>query len=581
VGEKEPMIQDIRSNFLNNPAAHINSVADEIAKFISKSNTGAVFQLSGGMITFLIDAISRLGETKIINCRHEQAVGFSAEGLARVSGIPSFAFATSGPGATNLVTAIASSYFDSVPVIYITGQVNQNEIKVNKSQRQSGFQELDITEVVRGITKGAFAPKTPNEVYTAFAEAWKLCLDGRKGPVLIDIPIDVQQMSTTNWDTNFMNFGVSTTKLEKENVEKYKLFNQMLERAKAPLILVGGGVRLDDAQGALRNYMSKTGIPAVWSLMAIDVLESDDILNLGFIGSYGNRWANFALAECDLLIVLGSRLDTRQTGSSVANFIKGKEIVRVDIDPNELDGRVKSDLTFNCGIRDFLTSAELEGKRKDTETFRKKIEIIRETHPQANEQDHQLILNPTKVINWISEVFKNSSGYVVDVGQHQMWAAQAVKIQGSQRFITSGGLGAMGFALPASIGAAFHTTNRWVVLVGDGAFQISSSELQTLVHYNLPITICILNNQQHGMVAQFQSEYLGSRMVGTRDGYSAPNFVDVARAYGVINAFTVRDFQEMKNVQSQIELITGPTLIEFMIDQNALALPKLKYELPD
>jgi len=548
------------------------TLADCIAKFIAEKNTPAVFQLSGGMIAFIVDAISRLGETPIINTRHEQAAGFAAEGSARISNIPGFAMGTSGPGATNLLTPIASSYFDSIPVVYITGQVNQKELRTNLNQRQNGFQELDICTMAKSITKKAYKPQTAAEVLIALNEAWLLCQEGRKGPVLIDIPINLQQEFI---EYDFPSLQTSLKKFEL-STEIISEFSDYLLSAKNPLLLVGGGVRLSDATELLSEFVNRTGIPYVSTLLGIDSISHINDNYLGFIGSYGNRWANAAVEQSDLLIVLGSRLDVRQTGNNISKFISDKKIVRVDIDDHELNGRIPADFKIKSDVKDFLQAVMEIKYTNESSKYISGIRDIEKNHPQELEQEHNLSLNPSTVMKHLGEVFFESSGFVIDVGQHQMWAAQSIRLRDGQRFLTSGGLGAMGFALPACIGASNAKAGRWVSILGDGCLQLSSPELQTIVQYKLPITVCVFNNEQHGMVAQFQDENMDGRLTGTRDGYSNPDFQDLARSYGFRNVSKITCFADLVKLKKFAENMQDePFFLEFVIDPLAKALPKM------
>ncbi len=549
-----------------------NTLADCIATFIAEKNTPAVFQLSGGMIAFIIDAIGRLGKTPIINTRHEQAAGFAAEGSARISKIPGFAMGTSGPGATNLLTPIASSYFDSIPVVYITGQVNQKELRTNLSQRQNGFQELDICEMAKSITKKVYKPTTAPEVLAALNEGWKLCQEGRQGPVLIDIPINLQQ---ENIEYNLPSSSGTTTNHE-ISVEEISEFSDLLVAAKHPLLLVGGGVRLSGASELLTEFIGKTGIPYVSTLLGLDSVSHTNENYLGFIGSYGNRWANAAVKQSDLLITIGSRLDVRQTGNNVAKFLAGKKIVRVDIDDHELTGRVASDLSVKSDASVFLKAAMKIDYRIDSSQYVSEIREIEKKYPQESEQESNLILNPSIVMEYLGMVFHEASGFIIDVGQHQMWAAQSIKLKDGQRFLTSGGLGAMGFAIPASIGAAVTHPSRWVSISGDGCLQLSSAELQTITQYNLPIAVCVINNGQHGMVAQFQEENMDGRLTGTREGFSNPNFQELARAHGFTKMAKISSTPELENLNTLVENSNDePIFIEFVVDPEAKALPKM------
>lgn len=556
------------------------TVADYIAQFFSERSVPAVFQLSGGMIAFITDAIDRNGSPRIINNRHEQGAGFAAEGVSRVLGIPGVAMGTSGPGATNLITPIASCFFDSVPTVFLTGQVRRDEIKKSVGQRQNGFQELDICEVVKPITKRVWRIHKAELVSEILEAAWFECQSGRPGPVLIDIPIDVQQEPMPHMERQESRSGEnleSTVKKELENV--FLKIKELIESASNPLVLIGGGVRGSGVSAKVREFLSESQFPHVVSLMGIDGVDHQSENFIGFIGSYGNRWANNALAKSDVLLVLGSRLDVRQTGADVNKFSGNKKIIRVDIDTAELDGRIKADISVDCHLEqmiDYFLENKLELNQSElveTAVATKKL------NPQESEQKSELTLNPTLAVKAISEIFKDSNGYIVDVGQHQMWAAQSLSLAPNQRFITSGGLGAMGFALPAAIGACLGKSGRWVVIVGDGCLQLSSQELQTISHYELPITICVFNNSQHGMVAQFQEENMDSRFVGTRAGYSNPDFRLLANSYGIEDYAIVKDLKDLEKLTSICaDFSSGPALIEIIIENSAKALPKMSYK---
>jgi acetolactate synthase I/II/III large subunit len=551
------------------------TVSEYYADFIALKEAPAVFQLSGGMIAFLADAIYRKGVTPLITNRHEQASGFAAEGGTRVSGKTCVALGTSGPGASNLVTAIASCYFDSVPVVFITGQVNTKEIKSSTEQRQNGFQELDVVAMVKGITKATYAPRNAEEAIQALHEAWEVANQARFGPVLIDLPIDIQQLP-------FKELKPVLPKAAKEKLadledEVFSQVNAAIQNSRKPLILVGGGVVLDQASRELEKFVDKTQIPVVATLMGLDSAAKIGTLNLGFIGSYGNRWANDALKDSDLLIVLGCRLDPRQTGASIEEFKKGKIIVRVDIDNFELDGRVEADIKIKTRIGQFLSDSRLIKEEKISNPLKDQSQSMKISNPQTDEQEIELSLNPNEFLAKISLMHKDADGYIVDVGQHQMWAAQSISVYPNQRFLTSGGLGAMGFSLPAAIGASIATKGEWVVVLGDGCAQLSAPELQTISELNLPIVIYVMNNRQHGMVAQFQDENMESRYVGTRFGYSAPDFCALAETYGFRNTFTINSINQLDELKSRNNLnASGPVLVNVVISSGAKALPKMK-----
>jgi acetolactate synthase-1/2/3 large subunit len=523
------------------------------------------------MIAYLADSISKSSSLKLINLKHEQHAGFAAEGVTRKFGIPAVALGTSGPGATNLITSIASCFFDSSPVIFITGQVNSAEIRTNPLQRQNGFQELEITALVAPIVKFSALILDPRDVQTVLTAAWNAATDGRPGPVLIDVPIDIQQMDALDIIS-----GRSENPGTIHEPDPYlDLLFDLIEDSDSPLILAGAGIRLSKSVDEFRTFVDRWNIPVVWSLMAKDCLPTDHPLNFGMIGSYGNRCANRALSSSDLLIVLGSRLDIRQTGPSISEFARNKKIFRVDIDPAELAGRLKADYQIESGLNEFFSRANGHvipfNSRPQQEIFQECQRI----NPVANEQELKSNLSPDQIMRDIASIETEAETYVVDVGQHQMWAAQSLPLREKQTFITSGGLGAMGFAIPAAIGIASISKSRVVVIVGDGGAQFSIAELETIKSLKLNIGIYILNNEQHGMVAQFQEEYLDSQFVGTRQGYSAPNFSAVAESFGIRSARVGGQARLVANNFPSTKDKKGATLVEIMVDHRFRALPKL------
>jgi acetolactate synthase-1/2/3 large subunit len=374
--------------------------------------------------------------------------------------------------------------------------------------------------------------------------------------------------------------AITPSRIDLSNIAQDNLSESIsvLKCAKNPIVMIGGGVRTANATDRVQQFLQASKFPYVSTLMGLDAVDHNSERYLGFIGSYGNRWANEALSKADVLLVLGSRLDVRQTGTDIKAFLANKTIIRVDADSSELSGRVKSSIEIyadlNCVI-DQLLDSKIEAQENP---LSHEATVSRRLYPQIGEQEIDLELNPNYVMEQISVKFKDANGYVVDVGQHQMWAAQSLRIQNHQRFLTSGGLGSMGFAIPASIGASFYSTGRWVVIVGDGCLQLSIQELQTISHYKLPITIVILNNSQHGMVAQFQEENLEGRFTGTRDGFSNPNFKLISEAFGFQNYTRIHAKEDLDSFVTSPPLTSnGPELVEIIIDQRAKALPKMKF----
>lgn len=549
--------------------------ADLIARFLVEKKVPAVFELSGGMIVFITDAIQRLGKTKIVGVRHEQSAGFAAEAATRLTGFPAVAMATSGPGATNLITSIASSYFDSVPTIYITGQVNQKELRINRKQRQHGFQELDIVAAVEGITKFSHLVKSSDDIEAILEKSWNIAVTDRPGPVLIDIPIDVQQ--------EFVVAGNSSSKSAetqlKARVPTSQLSNMenLLTLSKRPLILAGGGIQTAGTRDQFRSFVNQTKIPVVTSLMGLDSLETDCEFKIGFIGSYGNRWANRALEECDLLLCLGTRLDVRQIGSNHAKIFEGKKVLRVDIDPIELESVDNTTLLINAHLADFFEQFSDLTVNIDSSKWIDKINSWKIECPQESEQGELKGINPSEFIATITKEIKNIKVLVADVGQHQMWSAQSAHLYPEARFLTSGGMGAMGFAIPSIIGCAVVSEVKCLAITGDGCAQLSLNELQTIKENNLPVTIIIINNKQHGMVAQFQEQYTKGRYYFTRENYSTPNFVKISKAYGIKSKRITSKNKLKKIIRLMNRYANRPLVLEVSIPIEAKALPKMNW----
>jgi acetolactate synthase-1/2/3 large subunit len=555
-------------------------VSDYIARHLASRGVAHVFELVGGMTTHMIDSIDRLGASRIVTVRHEQAASFAADAYGRLTGFPGVALATSGPGAVNLLTGMGGCHFDSSPAVFLTGQVNRDEQKGDRAIRQLGFQETDVVAMAAPITKAAWRAERPGDAPSILDRAFVLALEGRPGPVLVDIPMDVQR-AELDVDAPIPAAPRHPSPVDPEAVA------EMLDRlaaAERPLILAGGGVRASGAIVAFRAFARRARVPVVHSLMAVDVLPYDHMLRVGMIGSYGNRWANMAIARSDLLIVLGSRLDVRQTGARADEFGRGRAIVHVDCEAGEINNRVKDCHAIIAHLKDFLEAATEATKsatlpRRDA--WLAELVRLRREWPDTAELAGVPGINPNAFLHDLARRSGMASAYAVDVGQHQMWAAQSLELGADQRFLTSGGMGAMGFALPAAIGAAFANTGRPVVMIaGDGGFQLNLQELQTVVHDRLPIKMVVLNNGCHGMVRQFQQSYFDARYRSTWWGYSAPDFAKIAGAYG-IRSLTVSRPEDVVSALDAAWADPGePFLLQAMIDGLANVYPKLAFGRP-
>lgn len=555
-------------------------VSTYIANFLHTQGVRQVFEVVGGMITHLVDSLNRQGKIHIVSVHHEQAAAFAAEAVARMSGVPGVAMATSGPGATNLLTGIGSCYFDSTPSIFITGQVNRKEQKGDRPIRQLGFQEADIVAMATPITKAAWRVQFAEEVPRLLEKAFTLAISGRPGPILLDIPMDVQRGEVIAENPPCL----SVVNLNKPDGGRVEELFADLRRAQRPLILAGGGIRSSRVANLFRDFVNQVKVPVVNSLMAVDVLPYVHPFRVGLIGSYGNRWANLAIGRSDFLLVLGSRLDIRQTGSETKAFKGDRAIYHVDCDVGEVNNRVTGNRAILAHLCSFLEEAVEKSADQafpERPEWLAEIRKLRQTWPDTAEIQGNSGINPNEFMHQISAVSGAAAAFVVDVGQHQMWAAQSLELNSNQRFLTSGGMGAMGYALPAAIGAALASFGQPMVMIaGDGGFQVNIQELQTVVHNRLPLKMVILNNQCYGMVRQFQQSHFEERYQSTLWGYSAPNFSRVAQAYGI----ATQTVENPADVPAALEQCWQdpqiPFLLQVMINSFANVYPKIAFGRP-
>lgn len=561
--------------------------SDYIIEFLVKHKIDHVFGYIGGNNAHIMDSIDKHKDIEMVNCIHEQGAGFAAEGYARSTGKIGVATATSGPGATNLITPIASCFYDSTPVVFITGQVNTYECKNaaecenNAPVRQIGFQETDIVSVAKAITKYAVLIDNIHNLRYELEKAVYLAEVGRKGPVLIDIPIDIQYQ-----DINFeeeKSFHDSECDkifpIEKEMDDKIETVAELINNSMRPVILVGGGTRLSDAELELYSLLIRTNIPVVCTLLGKDVVKDSYQYNLGFIGAYGNRCASLTLANSDLLIILGARLDARQTGRQTSTFAREAKIVQVDIDKHELSRKIKADLSINADIKIFLAKLNSKAFNLNIETWQNKVVSYKDTYSSLYTIDKKEKM-PNKIISLISQHTRAGDIICADVGLNQMWTAQTFAVKEEQRLLFSGGLGSMGCALPTAIGAVLGTGKRVVVIAGDGGFQMNIQELEVLRRRNLPIKIFIMNNAFLGMVRQMQAEFLNQNYIGTQNDYSVPPFKGIGQAYG-INSHEVSDMDDIAAIIKSSLQNDECELVDILLsDSKHLVEPRLAGNRP-
>jgi acetolactate synthase-1/2/3 large subunit len=556
------------------------TIAQLFAKFLAEQNIKRVYLMSGGMITYLIDAIHELNNTRIVCVHHEQAAAFAAEAEGRLSDVPGVAIATSGPGATNLLTGIASCYFDSVPTVFITGQVGRNDYRRSAEVRQSGFQETNIVDIAKPITKYCVQAQSYSHAITSLEYAFKLARCGRPGPVLIDLPTDIQVLTEPDGDMPPSFDNSHSVCISEQDPSIVKLFSLLLS-AKRPLVLIGGGVRTAHCNNLMQILLEALQIPAVCTLMGLDALSGNHPLRIGFIGVYGNRWANWALARADFLLVLGSRLDVRQTGMDIPKFLDNKTLYRVDCDEGELSGRIKANYSIAADLSDFLKVAQ--GFVTDnnisplpTEHWKATIRRVQSLSDDVTEIDTNAI-NPNSFMRDLSVASPFAAAFISDVGNNQMWAAQSLRTREGQRILNSGGLGAMGYSLPAAIGAAFSTGRPVVSISGDGGLLVNIQELQTISRNRLPVKIVVLNNHVLGLVRGYQDKFFGGRVVATQWGYDAPNFVALARAFNIPAMCVEANDSVAMGLAELWRDPQSPYLLEVKIPHDMIVLPNMMF----
>ena len=552
---------------------------DALTKLLITHQIQTCFELVGGMITHLLDSFAASGQFNIISMHHEQAAAFAAEGIARQSKgkIIAVAMGTSGPGATNLITGIGSCWFDSVPCLFITGQVNTRELKGDRAIRQQGFQELDIVEVASSLTKYAVRVDKVEDLLPELHKALSLALSGRKGPVLLDIPNDIQREDIPDSVLEqWVNTPLEIIQSHEMSISDLTQLTALCKHSQRPLICIGGGARWADSMDQWLTVADALGIPYVSTLMGHErVIARDGYFNM--IGSYGNREANWAVQHCDLLIVVGARLDVRQTGADVDDFARQARIIQIDIDTNQLNNRVKADLSICATAESFFSACSLQDETFPNLDNTWLIELSKKRNQAQHNEYKDWEISPSEVFKKLNDSLTDIAvDYVCDVGNHQMWAAQSLRLSPNQAVHYSGGMGAMGFALPTALGVALQSQGKVVVITGDGSLQINIQELDTLNRLGLDLTIIVMNNSVLGMVKNFQDMYFDGRDQSTKKGYSSPSFSSIATAYG-LEAHRVSNALELDQTLNLIVSHKGPLLIEIMMDGATECRPRLAF----
>ena len=557
--------------------------AEAVVRSLELLGVTDVFGLPGGAILPVYDPLMDASELRHILVRHEQGAGHAAEGYASASGKVGVCIATSGPGATNLVTAIADAYMDSVPIVAITGQVFSTLMGTD------AFQEADIVGITMPITKHSFLVKRAEDIPGAIAAAFEIASTGRPGPVLVDITKDAQQaVAPFVWPPKIDLPGYRP--VTKAHGKQIQAAAALLAEAKKPVLYVGGGVIRGRASAELLTLAESTGAPVVTTLMARGAFPDSHPQHLGMPGMHGTVPAVLALQEADLIVSLGARFDDRVTGS-VSLFAPHAKIVHVDIDPAEISKIRTADVPIVGDVRDVLVDLDtafrgaIGGAKPDTEEWWSYLDGLKAEFPLGYAPTTDGLLSPQYVIQRIGELTGPEAVYAAGVGQHQMWAAQFIKYERPNSWLNSGGAGTMGYSVPAAMGAKVAEPDRVVWAIdGDGCFQMTNQELATCVINNIPIKVAIINNSSLGMVRQWQTLLYDGRHSNTdlNTGHGTvriPDFVKLAEAYGCLAIRVESEDEVDAAIRTALETDDRPVVIDFVVSADSMVWPMVKQGL--
>ncbi|NRX27175.1 acetolactate synthase-1/2/3 large subunit [Clostridium beijerinckii] len=499
---------------------------------------------------------------KHILARHEQGAGFIAQGISRSTNKVGVCFATSGPGVTNLLTAIADAKLDSIPLVAITGQVPLSAIGTD------AFQEVDAYGLTIPITKHNFLIRNIHELFTVIKEAFKIALEGRPGPVLVDIPKNIQN--------EFIDLEDFPSEIESEDLPKRDSIKsstlyciaELINDSKKPIIYAGGGVVNSNASSNLYKIAKKNNIPVSLSLMGLGAFPCDDELSIGMLGMHGAPYTNYLLNEADLILALGVRFDDRATGN-IEKFCPNASIIHIDIDPSEINKVKTSSLSMIANVDDFLEDILPHIESKSRNTWRERVKCFKSKYPLPS---YKNILHPANIIPFVGNIVSSDAVITTDVGQHQMWVAQRYPFKLPKALLTSSGLGTMGFGLPVAIGAALANKDKTIIsFCGDGSILMNIQELATLADFNLNIKVIILNNHHLGLVRQQQELFYNEHYIASKF-ISNPNFKIIAEGFGIQSCDLGNEEKPLEKLK-ELLTVDGPCVINIPIEETENVLP--------
>ena len=537
--------------------------AQIVCESLLREGVEVMFGLPGGAILPLYQTMPEYPKLKHVLVRHEQNAGHAADGYARASGKVGVAIATSGPGATNLVTPLATAMMDSVPVVAITGQVPRAAIG------RDAFQETDTTGITMPITKHNYLAMHASDLARIIKEAFYIASTGRPGPVLIDIPRDVLEESAEFEYPERVSLKGYKPTLQGHS-RMIKRAAKLIDESQRPLIIAGHGVLIAGATTELRQLAEKAQLPVITTLLGISGISGEHVLSMGMPGMHGQAHNNWAIDRCDLIIGVGMRFDDRVTGR-ISAFAPGAKVIHIDVDPAEIGKNVRVSIPVVGDAKHVLHELTNEVTSTTRPEWLKEIDELRESHPARPTSQPDKLL-PQGIIRELCDATDGRAVLVTGVGQHQMWAAQHYTFAESGTWITSGGLGTMGFEVPAAMGAAFARPGEVIwSIAGDGGFQMTMSELATIAEHNVPVKFAILNNNSLGLVRQLQDLFYDQNRVSV--AYSGnPDFVKLAEAYGIW-ASRVTQQDQVRDAIDQAMSVDGPTIIDFRVEPEENVYP--------
>ncbi|MGO5135887.1 biosynthetic-type acetolactate synthase large subunit [Clostridium butyricum] len=553
--------------------------AEIVIKLLENQGVEYISGIPGGFNLPIYDALYK-SKIKHILARHEQGAGFIAQGISRTTDTAGVCFATSGPGATNLLTAIADAKLDSIPLVAITGQVPLSAIGTD------AFQEVDAYGLTIPITKHNFLVRNIHDLFTIIPEAFRIALEGRSGPVLVDIPKNIQtqvieletfpnsaysqlnRSETENYDDSINNDNINKCNKKIFKRSTLECMAELINNSHRPIIYAGGGVIRANASKELCEFAKKNSLPVTLSLMGLGAFPSDDILNLGMLGMHGAPYTNYLMNEADLILAFGIRFDDRATGN-IQKFCPNASIIHVDIDPSEINKVKNSNLSMVADIKEFLKEMIPLINNKTRLSWIKRVGCFKEKYPLPSYENP---LHPANIIPYIASKVPSDTIISTDVGEHQMWTAQRYPFKNPKTLLTSGGLGTMGFGLPVAIGASLVNTDKTILCFsGDGSILMNIQELATLADFNLNVKVIILTNHHLGLVRQQQNLFYNEHYIASQF-ISNPDFATIAKGFGINSCDLATENDPLKKLD-EILSKNGPWVINIPIEECENVLP--------